>query len=431
MKVSVFGLWHLGSVVAACLASNGHEVVGLDFDGAVIEGLQSGVPPLFEPGLKDLLNSGIARQTLSFTTDETAALNGAEVVWVTYDTPVDDNDVADVEFVFTRIQQLFPRFEDGTLVLISSQLPVGTIRRLEESYAASGNSKKVSFACSPENLRLGKAISVFNDPDRIIVGVRSAAEDQERISRLLGPLSSRIEWMSIESAEMTKHAVNTFLATSVAFINEIATICEQVGADAKEVERGLKTEARIGPKAYLNPGAAFAGGTLARDLDFLERLGAEHHVNTSLLSAARSSNQNHRNWIRRKLEETLRGIQSKTIAIWGLTYKPGTDTLRRSDSVALCEWLTAQGASVRVHDPAVKSLPEELSKKLELCATPIGALENAVALVLATPWPEYKDFAGDSIVQAMQKPLVVDPNRFLEQTLGIDPRIHYVAVGKS
>ncbi|MGZ8843787.1 MAG: UDP-glucose dehydrogenase family protein [Pyrinomonadaceae bacterium] len=435
MKVCVFGLWHLGSVVAACLAASGHEVVGLDFDEAVVKGLQSGVPPLFEPGLEELVKEGLEKRTLSFTTNATEALSGAEVVWVTYDTPVDDNDVADVEFVFSRIKKLFPLLEKGTLVLISSQLPVGTTRRLEQVCTADHPDKRISFACSPENLRLGKAISVFNDPDRVVVGLRlnssSAAGEKERICQLLKSLSSRIEWMSTESAEMTKHAVNSFLATSVTFINEIATLCEQVGADAREVQRGLKTEARIGPKAYLNPGAAFAGGTLARDLDFLERLGAEHRVHTDLLSAARISNQNHRQWTQRKLVEVFQSIRNKTIAIWGLTYKPGTDTLRRSDSVALCRWLTAQGASVRAHDPAIKTLPEELKQEFALCATSMAAIENADALVLATAWPEFLDIAGDAIVQAMPKPLVIDPNRFLEQTLGVDPRIQYVAVGKA
>lgn len=436
MKVCVVGLWHLGTVTAACLASGGHEVIGLDFDSAVIGALQAGEPPLFEPGLGDLVKQGLAKRNLAFTTDVATALSGAEVVWVAYDTPVDEHDRADVEFVFAGITELFPHLESGTLVLISSQVPVGTTRRLERDYAESYPAKPVSFAYSPENLRLGKAIEVFTDPDRVVVGLRprkneSVVNDKERVIGLLQPFTSRIEWMSVESAEMTKHALNAFLATSVAFINEVATLCEQAGADAKEVERGLKSEIRIGPNAYLNPGAAFAGGTLARDVAFLERVGAEHDQPTQILSAVLASNLNHRTWVHRKLQSLLGHLRDQRVAVWGLTYKPGTDTLRRSDSVELCEWLTSQGVVVQAHDPAIKVLPEELAGRFILSRTPIAALEGATALVLATGWPEYKTLDADIIVSAMRAPIVIDPNRFLEKTLGSDSRIRYATVGKA
>ncbi|HMG72627.1 MAG TPA: nucleotide sugar dehydrogenase [Pyrinomonadaceae bacterium] len=436
MKVCIVGLWHLGTVTAACLASGGHDVIGLDFDNAVIEALQAGEPPLFEPGLEDLVKQGLAKGNLAFTADVARALSGAEVVWVAYDTPVDEQDRADVEFVFAEIKKLFPHLEAETLVLISSQVPVGTTRRLERDYAESYPAKPVSFAYSPENLRLGKAIDVFTNPDRVVVGLRqgnnkSVANDEERVIGLLQPFTTRIEWMSVESAEMTKHALNAFLATSVAFINEVATLCEAAGADAKEVERGLKSELRIGPHAYLNPGAAFAGGTLARDVAFLERVGAEHNQPTQILSAVLASNLNHRTWVHRKLQSLLGHLRDQTVAVWGLTYKPGTNTLRRSDSVALCEWLTSQGVVVQAHDPAIKVLPDELAEKFVLSRTPIAALEGATALVLATGWPEYKTLDADIIVSTMRAPNVVDLNRFLEKTLGSDSRIRYATVGKA
>jgi UDPglucose 6-dehydrogenase len=436
LKVCVVGLWHLGTVTAACLASGGHQVVGLDFDNTVIEALQAGEPPLFEPGLGDLVKQGLAKRNLSFTTDVATALSGAEVVWVAYDTPVDEHDRADVEFVFAQINKLFPHLESGTLVLISSQLPVGTTRRLEHAYAETYPAKAVSFAYSPENLRLGKAIEVFTNPDRVVVGLRSSDDksvvnDKERVIGLLQPFISRIEWMSVESAEMTKHALNAFLATSVAFINEVATLCEQAGADAKEVERGLKSEMRIGPNAYLNPGAAFAGGTLARDVTFLERVGAEHNQPTQILSAVLASNLNHRTWVHRKLQSLLGHLRDQKVAVWGLTYKPGTNTLRRSDSVELCEWLTSQGAVVQAHDPAIQVLPDKLAERFILSRTPIAALEGATALVLATGWPEYKTLDAETIVSAMRAPIVIDPNRFLEKTLGSDSRIRYATVGKA
>ena len=395
MKVCVLGLWHLGTVTASCLASGGHDVTGLDFDAMTIENLQAGQPPLSEPGLEDLVKRGLAEGRLRFTTAVDKAVADAEVVWVAYDTPVDDQDRADVDFVMERIMRLFAHLKDGTLVLISSQMPVGSTRRLERAYAEANTGRRVTFGYSPENLRLGKAIGVFTQPDRVVVGLRSDA-DRTRISALLQPFTDRIEWMSVESAEMTKHALNAFLATSVTFINEIAAVCEQVGADAKEVERGLKSEARIGPKAYLGPGGAFAGGTLARDIAFLTQIGAEHAVPLHLIPSVRVSNDEHKLWPRRRLQDLLGDLKGKCIAVWGLTYKPGTDTLRRSSAVELCQWLAQQGAHVQAHDPAVKSLPVELEATIQLQPTALAALTGATALVVATEWPEYQVVAGQT-----------------------------------
>ena len=235
MKVCVQGLWHLGSVTAACLATAGHEVVGLDADQKTIDGLSRGEASLFEPGLDTLVQAGVASGALRFTTSIADAAAGAEVLWVTFDTPVDDDDRADIEFVANQVKNVLPALADGTVVLISSQMPVGSIRKLESFVRENLPNKRLSFACSPENLRLGKALDVFLKPDRIVVGVRSE-DDRKKLEKLLLPITGSLEWMSVESVEMTKHAINAFLATSVTFANEIASICEMVGADAKEVE---------------------------------------------------------------------------------------------------------------------------------------------------------------------------------------------------
>ena len=415
-------------MTAACLAQGGHDVTGLDFDASVVDGLVSGRPPLFEPGLEDLVKAGLAAGRLRFTTDPAQAVGTADVVWVAYDAPVDDEDQADVDYVVERVIRVFPHIRDGTLLLISSQLPVGTTRLLEERFAAGSRARGVGFGYAPENLRLGKAISVFTQPDRVVAGVRVDA-DRERVTELLRPFNPRIEWMSVESAEMTKHALNAFLATSVTFINEIAALCERVGADAIEVERGLKSEARIGPNAYLSPGGAFAGGTLARDVVFLSQLGQVHGVGTHLLSSIKTSNDAHRHWAEQRLSRLLGGLADRTIGVWGLTYKPGTDTLRRSSAVELCQWLHAQGARVRAHDPAVRVLPTGLAAQLELTDSAAAAADGASALVVATPWPEYRTIAPSDIAARMVRRLVLDANRFLGETLGKHEDIEYVSVG--
>lgn len=428
MKVCVLGLWHLGSVTAACLASGGHFVTGMDFDEQVIENLSKGLPPLFEPGLEELIKKGIADKKLDFTSDIRRALHGAQVIWVTYDTPVDEDDRADVDYVVERVVRLFPDLEQGQQILISSQLPVGSVRRLETILAESRPNMNVSFSCSPENLRLGKAISVFTQPDRVVIGIRNN-ESKRILSELLSPFTDRIEWMSVESAEMTKHALNAFLATSVAFINEIAVICEQVGADAKEVECGLKSESRIGPKAYLGPGGAFAGGTLARDIVFLTQLGRQYDVPIQLFPAVKSSNDSHKNWARRRLVQLLGNLKGKIVAVWGLTYKPGTDTLRRSSAAELCKWLLDQGATVRAHDPAVKTLPYDLGH-VPLTASPLDAVKGADALIVATEWPEYREVEMSLVASVMHTPYVLDANRFLAKSIESQSAIKYVTVGK-
>ncbi|HVS32431.1 MAG TPA: nucleotide sugar dehydrogenase [Thermoanaerobaculia bacterium] len=413
MRVCVFGLWHLGTVTAACLASLGHEVAGLDPNEETVARLENGEPPLYEPGLADLVVQGLQRGALRFTTDAPTALDGARVLWVTFDTPVDEDDRANAGFVVERIESLFDHLAGGTLVLVSSQLPAGSVAQLEASYAARGRPERVMFAASPENLRLGKAIDAFLKPDRIIVGARTD-EARRVVSELLEPLRAAIEWMSVESAEMTKHALNAFLATSVAFINEIAGVCERVGADARDVARGLKTDARIGPRAYLSPGGAFAGGTLARDITFLTALAGD---GVPLIESVKTSNDRHRNWTRVRLLSILGGVKDRSIAVWGLTYKPGTDTLRRSGAVELCRWLTAQGARVRAHDPAVKRLPDE--GIATLCSSASEAVSGADALVIATEWPEYRT---ESVPAGI---VVIDANRFI----GAREGVRYYSVG--
>lgn len=430
MNVCVLGLWHLGTVTAASLASGGHHICGLDFDETVIANLKNGQPPLFEPGLEDLVKKGLETGTLDFSTNPAEAVLGAQVIWVAYDTPVNDDDNADVEYVVERVSRLFPYLKAGQEVLISSQLPVGTSRHLEALFAQMRPGVAVPFSYSPENLRLGKAISVFTQPDRVVIGVRSE-KSRKVFADLLAPFTDHIEWMSVESAEMTKHALNAFLATSVTFINEIAAICEQVGADAKEVERGLKSESRIGPKAYLGPGGAFAGGTLARDIAFLTQLGQQNNLPIHLVPAVRASNDAHKNWPRRRLTQLLGDLQGKTVAVWGLTYKAGTDTLRRSSAVELCQWLLAQGAQVQAHDPAVKNLPEQLAA-VRLCASPMEAAQGADALVIATEWPDYRIVSMPEILKAMRSAIVLDANRFLAAALEPLPNVvTYLAVGKA
>lgn len=426
MKIAVAGLWHLGCVTTACCAEH-FSVVGLDFDEEVIAKLKTGRAPLFEPGLDELIQRGLTSERLSFTTDGPSAVDGADVLWVCYDTPVDDDDVPDVEFVLRQLELCMPALPSGAVVLISSQLPAGTCRLLEKKHA----SRKISFACTPENLRLGKALEIFRNPDRIVAGVR---DDRTRgiLAKLFAPFAQdKVIWMSPESAEMTKHAINAFLALSVTFANELAGLCEAVGASAREVEQGLRSESRIGTKAYIRPGSAFAGGTLARDVVTLTRLARDHGKSAELIAAILRSNEAHKTWALHRLEAIFGKLEGLTVAVLGLTYKPGTDTLRRSSAIELCQDLLERGARLQCYDPSVKSLPRMLASGTVSETIP-DSLRHADAAIIATEWPEIRAADWAELIKTMKTGFVIlDANRFLSLTSEMLRDVQYFAVGSS
>lgn len=421
MKVTVLGLWHLGSVTAACTATR-FQVTGLEADPAIVAALSEGKAPLFEPGLDALISEGIARGTLSFTTDPKTACTDADVLWLCLDTPVDENDVSDVDSVLSALRKALPSLPPDRLVLISSQLPVGTCSALEKEYP------QFHFACCPENLRLGKAIEVFTLADRYVLGIRSD-EAKPLLEELFAPFTRQIVFMRTESAEMVKHAINSFLAASVTFINEIARICELTGADAKEVSTGLKTDIRIGPKAYLGPGGPFAGGTLARDVVTLTDIASSNGENLSLIPAIKQSNDGHRRWTLQRLRSRLGDLRGKTIAVLGLTYKPGTDTLRRSAAVELCRALISEGCSVQAYDPVIKSSSGELSG-VKLGSSAGESLVGTDAAAICTEWSEFRELDWKNAISGMKTPIFIDANRFLEKQLADLGAVELLSVGR-
>jgi UDPglucose 6-dehydrogenase len=422
MNICVLGLWHLGSVTAACCAKH-FPVVGLDFDAANIAKLNSGQAPLLEPGLNELVAAGLAAKKLSFTTDPKTACANADVLWLTYDTPVNDHDESDVEFVLGKLRRALPHLPIGALVLVSAQLPVGTCAKLEKEFP------QFHFACSPENLRLGKAIEAFEKAERAVVGIRGETQ-KALLEKLFAPFSPQIIFMRTESAEMVKHALNSFLALSIAFINEVARLCEHTGADAKEVSAGLKSEARIGPRAYLGPGGPFAGGTLARDVVTLTKLAEANGEKISVIPAIKQSNDLHRGWAFRRLRSRLGDLRGRKISILGLTYTTNTDTLRRSAAVELCQQLLAAGAKVSAFDPAVKTLPAELHS-VSLAADITTVLIGAEAVAVCTEWPQFRQTDWAKNVSQMRQPVFVDANRFLEKELKNVPGVEHLSVGRA
>ncbi|MCE9610140.1 MAG: nucleotide sugar dehydrogenase [Chthoniobacter sp.] len=420
MKLTVLGLWHLGSVTAACCARH-FQVTGLDFDPAVIAGLTAGRAPLHEPGLDALLGENLAAGRLRFSTDP-AVCRDTDVLWVTFDTPVNDADESDATQVLEPLRRALAELPPGALVLVSAQLPVGTCADLEREFP------QFHWACSPENLRLGRALAAFSNAERIIVGTRSNAP-RPLLETLLAPFSPNLVFMRTESAEMVKHALNSFLAASITFINEVARVCEHVGADAAEVSTGLRSEPRIGARAYLGAGGPFAGGTLARDVVTLSKLGARFGESLSVIPAIKQSNDLHRGWILRRLHSRFGDLHGRTFAVLGLTYTPDTDTLRRSAAVELCQQLLAAGARVQAHDPAVGALPVELAavRLGDLRAT----LAAADAAVICTEWPQFRTAPWTELLPLLGQPVIVDANRFLEKALVACGPVEHLSVGRA
>ena len=420
MNIIVLGLWHLGSVTAACTARH-HRVTGLDFDESVLAQLRVGHAPLHEPGLDDLITAGLTSGRLTFSNDANLA-EQADVLWICYDTPVDVDDRSDLDWVHTLLARVLPCLRSGTVVLISAQLPVGTCAQLAKQHPA------LHFACSPENLRLGKALEAFEKPARIIVGVSSAVA-RTVLEKMLAPLGAPLVWMRPESAEMVKHALNSFLALSVAYINEIATLSEMVGADAQEVAAGLKSDPRIGARAYLGPGGPFAGGTLARDVVTLSQLGITQHLPLALIPAIKESNDRHRGWAFRKIQTALTGIKQPIVAVLGLAYTPNTSTLRRSAAVELCRQLLAAGMKVQAYDPLIRTADDQ-HRDLSLAPSAADAMRGAHAVVICTEWPEFRDYPWPKLIASMAQPVVIDANRLVEKSVASVAGLVYLTVGR-
>ncbi|MHB1557596.1 MAG: UDP-glucose dehydrogenase family protein [Isosphaeraceae bacterium] len=415
MDVCVIGLWHQGIVGAACLADLGCRVIAADHDASKVGRLNEGHAPIYEPGLDDLIASGLASGRLRFDADPAGAVQGCPHVLVMFDTPVNDRDESDLSEVLATTGEIAPHLKDGVVLYVTAQVPVGTCDRIAEIVRRANPSLQFGIAYSPENLRLGQAIDRFLHPPLPVVGVDEPSTF-ERLEPLLSLLG--VEWVRVglRTAEMTKHALNAFLATSICFANELGNLCDEVGADGRQIAEVLKMEPRVGPKAMLSPGLGFAGGTLARDMQTLRGLGDRAGLETPLLDGAWESNGRQNQLVVRKLKKAFdgRGLFGVRAAVLGLTYKPNTSTLRRSASLEIIGDMAGEGMIVAAHDP--KADRDELAEQrdFQFAEDVYDAVEGADALVLITPWPEYKSLDFARVRRLMSRPMVIDTANLLD-----------------
>jgi len=412
-KICVLGIWHLGAVYSTCLADLGFFVSGFDPSTDRIKELNSAIPPLFEPGLKELLTSGLAAGRLHYTASIPEAVEGATLVWITFDTPVDDEDNIDLSSVFNICRQLAPALENNVIVIIRRPGPAGTCHSLKTLIQDNNPELDFDIVYSPENLRLGKAVDYFKKPDRIVLGADNDST-LERLENLLEVIPAPKIKMDLKSAEMTKHALNAFMATSISFANEMANLCEEIGADAVKVAQALKSDSRMGPGIPLYPGLAFSGGTLARDLKILKDLGSKNSCQMQMIEAALGINSRQNSLIERKLRKkygSLAGIQA---GILGLTYKAGTSTLRRSAALEIIASLSQAGVKIKVFDP--KADLQELKQQTGLESMPSAyeTARGADALIILTEWPEFKELDFSRIKEIMKNPFIIDGKNLLD-----------------
>ena len=358
MKICVQGLWHLGVVTSAALTSLDFEVIALDYDESTIKNLKSNVLPVEEPGVRDLLIKANSNGLIEFT-DSPANIGGCEIFWLAYDTPIDDSDRADVNYVFSQFEKSLPFINNEAIVIISSQLPVGSARKLKNIANSVRVENNFKFCVQPENLRLGKALESFLMAESIILGTESG-KVEDSLENFYSKFEIPMIWMGLESAEMTKHAINSFLASSITLTGEISEICELVGANSRDVEKGLRSDPRIGEKIYVSPGLGFAGGTLARDVKFLEKFQKNRN---GIISSIIQSNEYNNNWMERKFEAKFGKKKNLKILFLGLTYTEGTSTLRRSSMLDFATSLLVKSHVINYFEDQEISLPENVIEK--------------------------------------------------------------------
>ena len=408
MRVAIFGTGYVGLVTGTCLAEVGHDVVCVDVDAAKVEGLKNGIIPIYEPGLEPMVKANHAAGRLHFTTDAAAAVAHGDIVFIAVGTPPDEDGSADLQYVLAVARTIGRHIERPTVVVDKSTVPVGTADKVREAIAAelAARGAEVAFdvVSNPEFLKEGDAVADCMRPDRIVVGADSPSA-VARMRRLYAPFNrthDRFVVMDVRSAELTKYAANAMLATKISFMNEIANIAEQVGADVEAVRKGIGSDPRIGWH-FIYPGAGYGGSCFPKDVQALARTAQQNGYPAQLLEAVEGVNERQKGHLFELVQRHYdrgedEGVRGKTFAVWGLAFKPNTDDMREASSRRLLAQLWEAGASVRAYDPEALDEARRIfgqREDLVLCDSAQAALEGADALVVVTEWKEFRspDFA--------------------------------------
>ncbi len=410
MNITMIGTGYVGLVTGTCFAESGNDVVCLDINTEKIEALNRGEIPIYEPGLSELIRRNVKAGRLRFSTSYADAVPRAKCVFIAVGTPQGDDGSADLSAVRAVGQTLAPHLSEDAVVVLKSTVPVGTNRQLfQQLQELTG--RDVDVASNPEFLKEGAAIQDFTKPDRVVAGVtrpETAAVLQELYQPYLRTDRPFLT-MSLESAEMTKYVANCLLATKISFINEMANVCERVNADINDVRRGIGHDQRIG-FAFLFPGVGYGGSCFPKDIRAMIHVAESHGYDTQILNSVDRVNLAQKEVLFNKLSEHFTGdLQGRSIAVWGLSFKPGTDDIREAPSLVLIDRLLEAGCKVRVHDPvAMDNVQQAYGDRIEYCNHHYDALDGAEALVIVTEWSEFRNPDFDFIKHKMKTPVIFD-----------------------
>ena len=417
MKITVVGTGYVGLVTGACLAEVGNEVLCLDLDAAKIATLQAGGIPIYEPGLQEMVQRNVAAGRLSFTTDVVKAVGFGDVQFIAVGTPPDEDGSADLRHVLAAAKNIGEHMAGFKLVVDKSTVPVGTADKVRETIsqalAARGAKHEFAVASNPEFLKEGAAVEDFMKPDRIVLGT-----DSERATQILRELYApfqrnheRLVLMDIRSAELTKYAANAMLATRISFMNELANLAEQLGADIEQVRKGIGSDPRIGYD-FLYAGCGYGGSCFPKDVRALRQTAQQSDVPLRVLDAVEQANTAQKQVLVAKLLARLgNDLRGKHIAMWGLAFKPGTDDMREAPSREVLEALWSRGATVAAHDPSAMEEAHRIygdRANLRFAPDPMAALEGADALMILTEWKVFRSPNFDAMKKALKQPVVVD-----------------------
>ncbi|GAP40517.1 UDP-glucose dehydrogenase family protein [Flexilinea flocculi] len=429
-KITVIGTGYVGLVTGACFADLGNTVMCLDIDQKRIDGLHKGIMPIYEPGLEEIVERAYRAKRIDFTTDYAAALQSAEYVFIAVGTPSGENGEADMQYVEKAVKKIAETIDHSFILVDKSTVPVGTgdwaAKILQERFAET--EIKFSIVSNPEFLKEGTAINDFMRPDRIVLGSNNRAAS-EKIAELYESLRCPILITDIRTAEMIKYASNAFLAAKISFINEIANICERVGANVVDVAKGMGLDSRIGPK-FLNAGIGWGGSCFPKDVKALVHIAQEFGTQPQLLQAVIEINKYQRKHVVQKFEEIFGDIKGKRIGILGLAFKPDTDDIRESPAVDIIKYLTQKGAIISAYDPAAMELSKlVLPKEVSLYENPYQVVEGTDALLLATEWNEFKQLDFEKIHQLMHGNVILDGRNLWDPQSLTDLGFRYYGIG--
>ena len=436
MNIAIVGTGYVGLVSGACFAEMGIDVTCVDINPEKIKCLLNGEIPIYEPGLDDLVKRNVEAGRLHFTTDLTTCLDNVEVVFSAVGTPPDEDGSADLQYVLEVARTFGRNIKKYTILVTKSTVPVGTAKKvkavIEEELTERGEQIDFEVASNPEFLKEGAAIKDFMSPDRVVVGVESdrAKKVMERLYRPFQMNNYRLYFMDIPSAEMTKYAANAMLATRISFMNDIANLCDLVGANVDMVRKGIGADTRIGSK-FLYPGCGYGGSCFPKDVKALARTAREYGYTMGVIEAVEAVNERQKEIVVKKLQDKLGTLRGKTIALWGLAFKPETDDMREAPALVVIEKLLEAGASVKVYEPvAMDECRRRIGDRVVYCKDMYDVVIDADALAVLTEWKEFRIPSWSVIKRVMKQPVLVDGRNIYSKDEVIAEGFEYAAIGK-